>query len=376
MKETIRLRSGRVIGKRHPCFIVAEVGNNHQGKLDIALDMVREAARCGVDAVKFQKRHSESLLTWEGRNAPYKGKNSFGPTYGEHRDALELDLAEMAACKELAEELGMVFFASAWDATSLSQMAELGVELIKVSSADMVCAPLLRQAGAMKLPVIMSTGMSGYPEIDAALNILRNYHENIILLHCNSTYPCPEEHIGLPVMDVLRERYGLPVGYSGHEQGLGPSVGAAALGACVVERHFTLDRNLPGTDHKASLNPEGLESLCRMIREVERALHLREKQIFPSEAATAKKLRKSIIFARDLPPGHVLTPADVTVKCPGNGVSPIHWDDVIGSTMVTAARYEEQFSWDMVMPAGSPIFGMEEAMAEDERTKVAERGAR
>jgi len=350
MKDSIRLRSGRSIGGQQPCFIVAEVGNNHQGRLDLALDMIREAARCGVDAVKFQKRDSASLFTAVGRAAPYTGANSFGRTYGEHRDALELDIAALARAKALAEELGLVFFASAWDAVSLGQMAALDVELLKICSADLVSLPLLRQAGALGLPVILSTGMSGYPEIDRAVEQLRRYHDDILLLHCNSSYPCPEEQIGLPVMARLRERYGLPVGYSGHEQGLGPSVAAVALGACVLERHFTLDRSLPGTDHKASLDPRGLAQLVSMVREVEKSLCTRDKQVFPGELGSAKKLRKSIVFARDLPAGHVLTRADITIKCPGTGLSPLHWDEVVGATLRSPARFEQQLNWEMLSP--------------------------
>lgn len=349
MKKTVQLRSGRVIGQGHPCFIVAEVGNNHQGKLEIALEMVREAARCGVDAVKFQKRDVNSLLTKEGRNALYLGKNSFGRTYGEHRKALELSVEEMAQVKELADELGLIFFASAWDRVSLAQMESLGVELVKISSADMTCVPLLRQAASLNVPIIMSTGMSGYAEIGVALSTLRAIHDNIIILHCNSTYPCPEEHIGLPVMERLRELYKLPVGYSGHEQGLGPSVAAAALGACVVERHFTLGKDMQGTDHRASLEPQEMAALVRMVRETEKALMVSDKLIFPSEEVSSRKLRKSIVFARDLPAGHTLAAADLTVRCPGTGISPVHWDDVVGATLMTQVRYEEQFSWNMIL---------------------------
>jgi len=285
MKNAVILSSDKAIGHDHPVFLVAEIGNNHQGEVETALEMIQEAARCGVDAVKLQKRNTQALLTREGCATPYRGPNSFGPTYGLHRDALELDLEEMARVKALAEELGLVFFASAWDAPSLLQMAELGLELIKIPSADMGCIPLLRQAAALDVPVILSTGMNRLPEIDTAVAELRSYHDNIIVLHCNSTYPCPEDRIGLPVIQQLRQRYKLPVGYSGHEQGLGPSVAAAALGACVVERHFTLDKSQKGTDHKASLEPAEMAALVRMVREVERAMELKEKQVCPSEVA-------------------------------------------------------------------------------------------
>lgn len=351
MKDTVRLKSGRGIGQDYPCFMVAEVGNNHQGNLEMALEMVRTAARCGADAVKFQKRHTESLLTREGCSAPYCGANSFGKTYGEHRNALELSLEEMAEAKRLADELGLVFFASAWDTVSLRQMEELEVELLKFSSADLVCIPLLRQAGAMGVPVVLSTGMSSFPEIDAAVNELLKFHDDIVILHCNSTYPCPEEHIALPVIEQLRRRYKLPVGYSGHERGLGPSLAASALGACLIERHFTLDRNLPGTDHQASLEPADFGSMVEMVREVEKAMQIHDKQVFPSEVASAKKLRKSIIFGRDLPAGHVLTENDLMIKCPGSGVSPIYWDEVVGAVLKARVRFEQPLSWDHVTPA-------------------------
>ena len=351
MKDAIRLKSGRGIGQDYPCFLVAEVGNNHQGSLETALEMVRAAARSGADAVKFQKRNTESLLTREGFSAPYCGANSFGKTYGEHRNALELSLEEMAEAKRLAEELGLVFFASAWDTVSLRQMEEIEVELLKFSSADLVCIPLLRQAGAMGVPVVLSTGMSSFPEIDAAVNELLKFHDDIVILHCNSTYPCPEEHIALPVIEQLRRRYKLPVGYSGHERGLGPSLAASALGACLIERHFTLDRNLPGTDHQASLEPTDFGRMAEMVREVERAMQVTNKQVFPSEVASAKKLRKSIIYGRDLPAGHVLTEKDLMIKCPGTGVSPIYWDEVVGAVLKARVRFEQPMTWEHVTPA-------------------------
>ena len=191
--------------------------------------MVEEAARAGVQAVKFQKRHMESLLTRAGREAPYTGANSFGPTYGAHRMALELSAAQMAELKELSESLGLVFFASAWDEVSLGEMLGVGMPVIKICSADVTNLPLVRKVADSGLPVIMSTGMSSLEEVDAAVALILSRHQNLILLHCNSSYPCAEEKIGLPVMETLRERYGLPVGYSGHERGLAPSVAAVAM---------------------------------------------------------------------------------------------------------------------------------------------------
>ncbi|NDV20336.1 N-acylneuraminate-9-phosphate synthase [Pseudodesulfovibrio sp. JC047] len=344
--QSVTLRSGVTIGSGHPCFIVAEIGNNHQGEYNIAQKMVDEAAAAGVQGVKFQKRDAEALLTREGRAAPYTGPNSFGPTYGEHRDALELSIEEMGRLKAYSESKGLIFFASAWDAPSLDQIVSLDVELLKISSAELVNVPLVRKYAATGIPIILSTGMSSLEDIDVALAEIHAFHDKVILLHCNSTYPCPEDQIGLPVMDALRERYTVPVGYSGHEKGVGPSVGAAALGACVVERHFTLDKSLKGTDHQASLEPQELASMVTMIREVEKAIQVKGKVVFPEEQAASKKLRKCIVFSRELPAGHVLTEADLTTRCPRVGVSPVHWDEVLGKVLNRAVQLEEPVQWD------------------------------
>ncbi len=349
---SITLPSGQIIGQGHPCFIVAEVGNNHQGDMDQARRMVEEAAKAGVQAVKFQKRHMESLLTRAGREAPYTGANSFGPTYGEHRMALELSAVQMAELKDLAESLGLVFFVSAWDEVSLEEMFSLGLELIKICSADVVNVPLVRRVAESGLPVIMSTGMSSLEEVDTAVSIIRARHDNLVLLHCNSSYPCAEEQIGLPVMETLRERYGLSVGYSGHERGLAPSVAAVALGACVIERHFTLDKGQVGTDHKASLEPAELAELVRMVREVEACMIQKGKKVFPEEQAAAKKLRKCMVFSRDLPAGHILTKADLTTRSPLDGISPVHWDEVLGAALVRSVKHEEPLQWEYLALPG------------------------
>ncbi|MGE4297987.1 MAG: N-acetylneuraminate synthase family protein [Desulfovibrionaceae bacterium] len=345
---TLTLRSGVTIGHGHPCFVVAEVGNNHQGDFAIACRMVEAAAAAGVNGVKFQKRHMPSLLTDQGMQAPYTGPNSFGATYGAHRAALELDLDQMAKLKALAEEKGMVFFASSWDIVSLEEMARLDVELLKICSADLVNVPLLRKTAAQGAPIIMSTGMSTLDQVDNAVDELRAFHSDIALLHCNSSYPCAETDICLPVMRTLRDRYNLPVGYSGHEKGLGPSVAAVALGACIVERHFTLDRSQRGTDHQASLEPDDFARLVAMIRETEQAVLCDQKRIFPTEAATAAKLRKSVVAASDLAPGRVLGNGDLTVKSPGTGISPLRWDEIMGATLIKPLAKDQQLTWDMI----------------------------
>ena len=344
----IILPSGQTIGPGHPCFIVAEIGNNHQGRLELAKEMIISAAEAGVNGVKFQKRDVDALLSEEGKNAPYTGVNSFGPTYGEHRQALELSINDMAVLKKLAEDLGLVFFASAWDHVSLDQMHTLGMEIAKICSADLVNIPMLRQTGKMNIPVILSTGMSTWEEIDTAVAELKNFHDQIILLHCNSSYPSAEDEIALPVMDLIRERYQLPTGYSGHERGFAPTLAAVARGACMVERHFTMNKNLPGTDHQVSLEPEELKNLVTMVREVERAITVTDKQVFPKEKEAAGKLRKSIVAARDIPADQVLAEEDLTVKSPGTGMSPLLWDTVIGKKLTSPLALDEQLAPDMI----------------------------
>ncbi len=350
-KTHITLRSGVEIGKNRSCFVVAEIGNNHQGDVERARTMIDRVAEAGAQGVKFQKRCTEALLTKEGQAAPYTGCNSFGPTYGEHRDALELDIDAIAGLKAYAESLGLVFFASAWDEPSLEQILSLDVELLKISSAELVNLPLVRKYALAKIPIILSTGMSSLEEIDAAVETIRAVHDDLILLHCNSTYPCPEEQIGLPVIESLRERYALPVGYSGHERGLAPSVASVAFKACVVERHFTMDKTMKGTDHQASLEPEQLRDMVTMIREVERSMQVCGKKVFPEEQAAAKKLRKCIVFSRDLPAGHVLKESDLTTRCPRVGVTPVHWSEVVGATLNRAVQHEEPVQWDYLVAA-------------------------
>lgn len=346
----IHLRSGRTIGHGHPCFLVAEIGNNHQGDEATARAMIDQAAQAGADAVKFQKRDTCALLTRAGRMAPYTGPNSFGPTYGEHRDALELSLDAMARLKAHAEVRGLVFFASPWDIPSIDGLVDMGVELIKFASADLTSLPLLRRAAATGLPLILSTGMSTMDEVDAALAAIAPLDAPVALLHCNSSYPCPDADIALPAMDALR-RFGVPVGYSGHEQGIAASVAAAALGACVVERHFTLDRALPGTDHAASLTPNLFADMTAMIREVEAAMRVSDKVVTAAETAGAAKLRKSIVAARDIPAGHVLAEADLTLKSPGTGITPMAWDDIVGRTTLRPLAEDDQLTWDNLATA-------------------------
>ena len=318
---------GRTVGPLDPCFIVAEIGLNHQGDPHLAHRLIDNAATCGVDAVKFQKRDPKACLTQAALDAPYTGRNSFGATYGAHRAALELSLATWEKLKQHAEGLGLIFFGSAFDVPSLLAIAPL-VAAVKIPSCDLTHQNLLGCAVEVERPIILSTGMATEEEIDRTMDrlCLPRAGRRLVLMHCVSGYPVENADANLRRMEWLR-RYAVPVGYSDHTRGIVVSVAAVALGACVIEKHFTLDRAAPGPDHAASLEPEGLRRLCRDIRKVEAALRPMQEQPLACEIPSKKKLRKCAVAARDLPAGQVLGTGDVAYKSPEvDGAEPADLD--------------------------------------------------
>jgi len=306
----------RNVSPLEPALIVAEIGLNHNGSAIQAHRMIDVAADCGVDAVKFQKREATACLTRAALEAPYTGRNSFGATYGEHRAALELPLAEWDILRIHAQDRGLIFFGSAFDVPSLLAIAPL-VAAMKIPSCDLTHRDLLRMALETGLPLILSTGMATEEELDRAIDTLHpaRARRQLVLLHCVSGYPVENADANLRRMEWLR-RYAVPVGYSDHTRGIVISVAAVALGACVIEKHFTLDRVAPGPDHAASLEPEGLRRLVRDIRKVEAALQPMQEQPLACEMASKKKLRKSPVAARPLPAGQILIDEDIAWKSP------------------------------------------------------------
>lgn len=337
---------GRSIGTGQPVFVIAEIGLNHNGDPELAAQLVRTAAAAGVDAVKFQKRDAHSLLTQELYDSPYTAWYSYGTTYGEHREALELQVAELAALKQLAESLNVVFFASAWDLPSVDVCEELGVPLYKIASADVTNLPLIDRLASTRKPLIMSTGMSTESEITDAVDAVRRHHDRLILLHCVSTYPSEFDEIDLATIPWLAQRFGCPVGYSGHERGIAVSSAAVAIGACAIERHFTLDRAMKGPDHSASLEPPGLMKLVRDIRAIERARGTIRREPHERELAVRAKLGKSLVAARTLPPGHVLSAADLAAKSPGTGIPPNALHALVGRIVTRQVEADELLTLD------------------------------
>jgi sialic acid synthase SpsE len=311
----------KFVGDGCPCYIVAEIGINHNGQFQLAKRLIETAAKCGVDAVKFQKRDIDSLLIKEFANRPYLIENSFGETYGEHRKKLELSEDEWRKLFDCSKKISVDFYASAWDMKSADFLDELGVPVFKIASADVTNLPLIEHICQKNKPIIMSTGMSTLEEIDEAMEIIRKNRAEVILLHCISAYPFDDHLSDLNVMRTLRERYNVPVGYSGHEKsGHVVTIAAVVLGACMVERHFTLDHLMPGPDHAASLEPLGLAGLVDSIRKLESAIGTGEKKILEIELPVRAKLAKSIVTTRDVKAGEAIHAEDLAMKCPGTGL--------------------------------------------------------
>jgi sialic acid synthase SpsE len=327
--KTIRV-GDRLVGDGQPCFVIAEGGVNHNGDRELALKLVDVAARAGADAIKFQKRSIPDILIRSALDAPYVKPTSLGATYGEHRERLELAEEIYWELIDAARKRSLVFLASAWDRPSADFLDTLGVPAFKVASADLTNLPLLDHIARKRKPIILSTGMSDLAEVADAVSAVRRHHDDLILLQCTSTYPAENEELNLRTIELLRRAFDVLVGYSGHERGLAPTEAAVALGAVVVERHVTTDRTLPGPDHAASLEPRGLELLVRNIRNIEAALGVPVKRVLDRERPVRERLAKSVVAAREIRAGQRIAAEDLTVKGPGNGISPRHIETLVG----------------------------------------------
>lgn len=286
----IQLSNGRLIGAGHPVFIIAEIGINHNGSLDIAKRLIDKAAECGCDAVKFQKRTPELCVPLDQRDI--ERDTPWGRmTYMEYRYKVEFEDAEYAEIDAHCKEKGIFWFASPWDEGAVDFLEKFEVPLYKTASASLTDFPLLEKIRATGKPLMMSTGMSTWDEIEAAVALTGT--DNLMLAHATSTYPCDPKELNLKVIRTLQARFPeVPIGYSGHETGLATTLAAVAVGAAFVERHFTLDRAMWGSDQAASVEPGGMAKLVRDIRDVETSLGDGVKRVYESEMGARKKLRR------------------------------------------------------------------------------------
>jgi sialic acid synthase SpsE len=345
------LTSGRWVGVDHPCYVVAEVGQNHNGRMAVARRLIDGVAASGADAVKFCKRHLPSELTRDAARRPYTGRQSFGPTYGEHRRALELSPAQHAELKAYVESgrgagdwgLGknqlanghlpspqppvhspaarLTYFATACDPQSVDDLEAIGVPFHKIASRDLTNLPLLDYVARTGKPIILSCGMDSLDEISQALDTVRMHHDQIVLLHCTSAYPTPYQDVNLRAMETLRREFDVLVGLSDHSVGTAVPLAAAALGAVMIEKHVTLGRRMKGTDHACSLELPELCEMLRGIRAIEQALGDGVKRVPDCVRATKTKLGRSVVSRWKIPRGTRLTEEMLCLKCAGGGLT-------------------------------------------------------
>lgn len=279
---------GKAVGERQPCYIVAEIGINHNGDIDIAKRLISVAVGAGCDAIKFQKRTVEVVYTADELAKPRE--SPFGTTNGDLKRGLEFEVEDFEEIDHYCREVKIPWFASCWDEASVNMIAQFDVPAFKIASASLTDHNLLRHTRSTGKPIILSTGMSTITEIDRAVEVLGK--DDLVIMHSCSTYPAYYEELNLRAIQTLRERYDVPVGYSGHETGLPSSVAAAVLGACMVERHITLDRSMWGSDQAASLEPNGITRLVRDIRLIEKSMGDGVKRVLEREQPIIKKLRR------------------------------------------------------------------------------------
>jgi N-acetylneuraminate synthase len=328
-------------------FIIAEAGVNHNGSLELALRLVDAAKASGADAVKFQTFRADLLATRSAHKAPYQERTTAEvESQFEMLERLQLDAAAHRRLIDHCRQVGIQFLSSPFDVQSADLLATMDVPLYKVPSGEITNLPFLEHLARKGRPLILSTGMSTLGEVEEAVHVLQDAGATqLTLLHCVTEYPAPYAEVNLRAMRTLKLAFGLPVGYSDHTLGIEIAVAAVALGAEVIEKHFTLDRSLPGPDHSASLEPDELREMVAAIRHVEAALGTGIKNPAPCELPNLSVARKSVVAARSLPTGHLLVTGDLDIKRPGNGLAPKLLPTLIGRTLRTGVAKDEMIHW-------------------------------
>jgi N,N'-diacetyllegionaminate synthase len=315
-------------------LIIAEAGVNHNGDMSMARRLIDVAAEAGADLVKFQTFQASRLVTTDAQKAEYQS-NATGGDETQYAMLRKLELTREMHLEliDYCRTRGIGFFSTGFDEQSVDMLVELGLDRFKIPSGEITNLPYLRHVGHYGKPVILSTGMADLREIEMALDVLESAgtkRAQITVLHCNTEYPTPMTDVNLRAMSTIRDTFGVEVGYSDHTLGIEVSIAAVALGATIIEKHFTLDRNLPGPDHKASLEPQELSAMVSAIRNIEAALGDGIKRPSPSESKNIAIARRSLVASREIRAGEVFTASNLAIKRPGTGISPMRWDDVLG----------------------------------------------
>ncbi|MEQ2226613.1 hypothetical protein ILYODFUR_029070 [Ilyodon furcidens] len=350
MPLQFELCPGRMIGGNHPCFIIAEIGQNHQGDMKIAKEMIKMAKDCGADCAKFQKSELEYKFNKRALERPYTSKNSWGKTYGEHKRHLEFSHEQYRELQKYAAEVGIFFTASGMDEKAVEFLHKIEVPFFKVGSGDTNNFPYLEKTAKKGRPMVVSSGMQSMETMRRVYKTVKQHNENFAILQCTSAYPLEAEDVNLRVITEYQKEFpDIPIGYSGHESGISISVAAVALGAKVIERHITLDKKAKGSDHEASLVHSELAELVRSIRLVERALGSGIKQMLPCEKACHDKLGKSVVAKVKIPKGTVLTLDMLAVKvAEPMGVPAEDIFQLVGKTVTEEVEEDESLLSEVV----------------------------
>ena len=340
---------GKVIQDDSDCYVIAEIGHNHQGKLETAKEMFKVAKECGADAVKLQKRNNRELFTAAGYTKPYDNPNSYGTTYGEHREFLEFGGIEYKELMDYAEEIGVTMFSTAFDFSSADFLAKLDMPAFKMASGDLKNIPLLTHIAEFQKPMILSTGGGTMEDVNRAYDAVMPINQQLCILQCTAGYPADFDELNLSVITTFRERFpNLTIGLSSHDNGIAMAVAAYMLGARVVEKHFTLNHTWKGTDHAFSLEPIGFRKMVRDLERVKVAIGNGVKQVHESEKNPIIKMGKKLVAARDLPAGCTIRREDIALKSPGDGLPPYELDKVIGRVTRQELKEDDDITYEIL----------------------------
>lgn len=338
----------RIVNDVNPSFVIAEIGHNHQGNMDICKSMFRAAKETGADAVKLQKRDNRALFTREMYDSPYNSENAYAPTYGEHREMLEFNREQYLELKKYAEDLGIIFFSTAFDIPSADLLESIDVPLYKIASGDLTNTPLLKRVASFGKPMIISTGGGTMEDMQRAYDAIMPINRNLCILHCTSGYPPAFEELNLRVIETMRNKFpDIVIGFSSHDSGVAMPLVGYMLGARVFEKHFTLNRAWKGTDQSFSLEPAGLRRVVRDLERARIALGDGIKKTYTSESAPLSKMVKRLVAARPLKEGAVLAEGDIAYKIPvgakitREALLPYQTDLVVGGVLTRDLEEDE-----------------------------------
>jgi N-acetylneuraminate synthase/sialic acid synthase len=340
---------GKVIQDDGDCYVIAEIGHNHQGKLETAKEMFKVAKESGADAVKLQKRNNRELFTKAGYEKPYDNPNSYGATYGEHREYLEFGGIEYKELMDYADEIGITMFSTAFDFSSADFLAKLDMPAFKIASGDLKNIPLLTHIAEFQKPMVLSTGGGTMEDVNRAYDAIMPVNQQLCILQCTAGYPADFDQLNLSVITTFRERFpNLIIGLSSHDNGIAMAVAAYMLGARVVEKHFTLNHTWKGTDHAFSLEPIGFRKMVRDLERLKVAIGDGVKQTYESEKNPIIKMGKKLVAARDLPAGYSIRREDIALKSPGDGLPPYEIDKVIGRATRQELKEDDDITYEVL----------------------------